>query len=116
MKSNNTKTLLPASFIRSQNDKLSEDLERLKKKKAGIKNFPDFGSSTDDAAQEVAEFSNENEILKKIDYSVKEIKQALKAIENGTYGVCQVCGENIMLSRLKIMPEATTCAEDQKRR
>jgi len=38
-----------------------------------------------------------------------KIKEALERIENGTYGICEVCGEKITESRLKARPVTTVC-------
>lgn len=38
-----------------------------------------------------------------------KIKEALERIENGTYGICEVCGEKITESRLKVRPVTTVC-------
>ena len=105
----NKKSNLSASFIRQQSDKLNQELEQLKAKKKEIKDFPDFGSSTDDTAQEVTEFATDKSLVFNINKKIKEINAALKAISNGTYGICSRCGERIMAGRLKIMPEAITC-------
>lgn len=40
---------------------------------------------------------------------------ALEALEAGTYGVCQECGENISTKRLKYYPNASRCIECQER-
>lgn len=42
---------------------------------------------------------------------VEEIKEALQAIEDGTYGQCQVCGAEIPYERLEALPTALTCIE-----
>ena len=42
---------------------------------------------------------------------VEEIKAALQAIEDGTYGRCQVRGEEIPYERLEALPTALTCIE-----
>ena len=50
------------------------------------------------------------------------IREALDRIENGTYGTCEVCGEQISEERLKARPVTTQCIEcktdmeDQERR
>ncbi|MFY0519745.1 TraR/DksA C4-type zinc finger protein [Lysinibacillus sp. UGB7] len=41
----------------------------------------------------------------------EEIKRALQAMQDGTYGTCTVCGEEIPLGRLEAMPKALTCVE-----
>jgi len=43
--------------------------------------------------------------------TVEEIKKALQAMADGTYGKCVVCGEEIPLGRLEAMPKALTCVE-----
>lgn len=42
---------------------------------------------------------------------LEAIEDALKAIEEGTYGTCNVCGEKIPKERLEIVPTALTCVE-----
>ena len=37
------------------------------------------------------------------------IKEALKRIEDGEYFYCRVCGEEIPLARLQLLPFTTTC-------
>jgi DnaK suppressor protein len=37
--------------------------------------------------------------------------QALERIENGTYGICESCGEEISIKRLKARPVTTQCIE-----
>ena len=39
------------------------------------------------------------------------IKKALDSINNGTYGVCLLCGKKIELDRLNANPAAKTCKE-----
>ncbi len=39
------------------------------------------------------------------------IDQARQSIEEGTYGICEVCGKNIPKKRLEALPEATMCTK-----
>ncbi|NYR09027.1 TraR/DksA C4-type zinc finger protein [Psychrobacter sp. BI730] len=39
------------------------------------------------------------------------VENALGRIENGTYGECEVCGEQIEEQRLEALPYATLCME-----
>jgi len=43
-----------------------------------------------------------------------KIKHALRRIEEGTYGICESCGQRIDPARLEILPEATMCLECQR--
>lgn len=42
------------------------------------------------------------------------VENALSRIENGTYGECEVCGEDIEIKRLQALPYATLCMEHAK--
>jgi DnaK suppressor protein len=42
---------------------------------------------------------------------IKKIKLALDRIENETFGICEKCGENISLKRLKVRPVTTQCID-----
>ncbi len=41
--------------------------------------------------------------------AVEEIDRALAKIEQGTYGICERCGEPIKKARLKALPYASLC-------
>ncbi len=41
--------------------------------------------------------------------SIRVIQSALEKIDEGTYGSCESCGEDIGLERLRAVPEATRC-------
>lgn len=43
------------------------------------------------------------------------INEALEKIEEGTYGICEECGEKIGLGRLKVMPLARFCVSCQSK-
>ncbi len=40
---------------------------------------------------------------------IKKIDRALARIEEGSYGICEVCGEDIDEKRLEARPEASLC-------
>ena len=42
---------------------------------------------------------------------IKEINEALKSIENGTYGICKMCDEYIAIGRLRAKPFAKYCTD-----
>jgi DnaK suppressor protein len=70
-------------------------------------NFPD---PTDRAALE----ADRNFLLRIRDREnklIKKIKKALDRIENGTFGMCESCGEEITIERLKARPVTTLCID-----
>ena len=42
---------------------------------------------------------------------LREIEQALRRIEDGTYGICESCGAEISMRRLRVLPYATRCVQ-----
>jgi len=62
----------------------------------------DFATISSDSAIEEA-------ISKKQEKELNEIEYALKKIEEGTYGICEMCEEEIGIERLKVKPQARYC-------
>jgi len=48
-------------------------------------------------------------LIKEGESELLQIHQALERIEEGTYGECVACGEEIPPGRLKAMPYSTLC-------
>ena len=70
-------------------------------------NFPD---PTDRATLE----SDRNFMLRIRDREhklIKKVKKALERIENGTFGICEKCGDDISIERLKARPVTTQCID-----
>ncbi len=72
----------------------------------------DFDTSAADdseTADKIEEFEENTAILKELEIRYNDIKDALKKIENGTYGFCEVSGEPIEKDRLEANQAARTC-------
>jgi len=100
-----------AYFKEFLNDRLEELLSHADNTVSGMttpkENFPD---PTDRASLE----SDRNFMLRIRDREnklIKKIKKALDRIENGTFGICEKCSENISPSRLKARPVTTLCID-----
>ena len=48
-------------------------------------------------------------LVQQAEAHLDEIDAALERIDDGTYGVCAVCGRPIPAARLNVRPTATTC-------
>ncbi len=46
---------------------------------------------------------------------VVKIKEALERIEDGTYGICEDCGQRISEERLKVRPITTMCIKCKRK-
>jgi DnaK suppressor protein len=75
-------------------------------------NFPD----PNDRATQESEFSLELRTRDRERKLIRKIDEALKRIEDGTYGYCLETGEEIGIKRLEARPVATLCVEAQERR
>ena len=68
-----------------------------------------------DAAREVSETELALSVAEIRSSEVAEIEEALRRIVDGTYGVCDMCGEPIPAARLRAAPSARLCLRCQKR-
>jgi DnaK suppressor protein len=63
----------------------------------------------EEADPEIVEREKTLVVLRALERKLDEIDFALRAAEEGTYGICEVCGQPIDPARLQIVPEATMC-------
>ncbi len=56
-------------------------------------------------AKELSIEQNTLDLIGKVDH-------ALKRIDAGEYGICEVCGKAIPIERLDVLPYSTLCVED----
>jgi DnaK suppressor protein len=75
-------------------------------------NFPD----PNDRATQESEFSLELRTRDRERKLIRKIEEAIKRIDDGTYGYCVETGEEIGIKRLEARPVATLCVEAQERR
>jgi DnaK suppressor protein len=75
-------------------------------------NFPD----PNDRATQESEFSLELRTRDRERKLIRKIDEAIKRIEDGSYGYCVETGEEIGIKRLEARPVATLCVEAQERR
>lgn len=69
-----------------------------------------------DLANSILE-NNLRENLEENDYKMlKQIEKALARIEDGTYNICEVCGKEIEIDRLQMIPYATKCSKCAKKK
>ena len=85
-----------------------ETLEGLQDSSRNIPDITDRASEETDRALELRTRDRQRKLVSKID-------AALRRIESGEYGYCQVTGEPISLKRLDARPIATMTLEAQER-
>jgi len=95
---------------------LQEAKEEMKKFQTGEKRqiaeavMDDADLSAIDISEDISlkKLSTHRDILKKIE-------EALQKLEDNTYGICEMCGDEIPEERLKILPFAIYCRDCQER-
>jgi DnaK suppressor protein len=68
----------------------------------------DAGAKTFEREHELALTANARELL-------AQVQRVLSKIDDGTYGVCESCGEPIAKARLQAFPRATLCVACKQR-
>ena len=94
-------------------------LENLRSENSGSMDDEVDESHFDNHLAETASVTTDREI----DYSLEEnearvlaaIDAALGRIDDGTYGKCERCGNEIEAGRLEALPWATLCIDDKRR-
>jgi DnaK suppressor protein len=94
-----------------KNDLMSDSKETIEGLQDGTRNIPDIAdraSEETDRALELRTRDRQRKLVSKID-------AALRRIDEGEYGYCEVTGEPISLKRLDARPIATMSLEAQER-
>ncbi len=74
-------------------------------------NFPD----PNDRASHESNRSFELRIRDREHKLIMKIKKTITRIDNGSFGICETCEEDISIKRLKARPVTTQCIECKKR-
>lgn len=89
---------------------LSGEVEAVEEQSLGTSSEPPFHRE-DDAVEETA-LDEDLQVIAAEDELGYEAHEALERIANGTYGICETCGEPITRERLDLLPYARECARD----
>ena len=73
----------------------------------GLKDQGDDAIDLEQIEKDRAILVNDNALL-------MQVEEALKRLDNGTYGKCMVCGKPIPEKRLEAIPWALLCVEDEE--
>lgn len=110
------KNLTDALFLRKQKKILETELVRLEEQFKITKEHPEYGSSDDENAQEVEKIQENLGLQRNLKNIIKDTKEAIKKIDKGKYGLCEVCKGRIEPGRLKAFPVASKCVTCSNKR
>lgn len=102
-------------FKKLLNEKLEELLKEVNKTVSGMSGVNENMPDPSDRASLESDRSFTLRIRDRERKLIGKIKDALDRIESGTYGICEICEEDISEARLKARPVTTLCIECKKK-
>lgn len=77
-------------------------------------NFPNYGDDEDENAAEVADYSNNLSLEAELEKELRDVKNALVRVEDGSYGIDKYTGDPISEARLRARPTSTSSIASKK--
>jgi DnaK suppressor protein len=71
--------------------------------------------SADEADVDAYEREKTWALVQRMQRKLESVERAMQLARNGTYGICESCGQRIDPARLEIIPEATLCLDCQRK-
>lgn len=107
------------TLLLQEKDTLEKELGSFSKKNTRVSGdynstFPEYGDKDDENAAEVAEYAAEIPLEESFEKTLRDNSQALKRLENGTYGICKYCKKPIDEKRLLARPTSNACVSCKK--
>jgi DnaK suppressor protein len=96
-------------FKKLLNDQLDVLLNYSDNTVKGLLNLTDNMPDTLDRASFESDRSTLLRIRDRESLLIRKIKKALDGLENGTFGICELCGKKIRIERLKARPVTSHC-------
>lgn len=100
------------SVLETTRDALESDLAELTAAPRDPMGAVSFGKRVGEGTNQAIERITQVDAAKKLDAKLRDVKRALEKLDDGTYGVCDVCGRPIAPERLEAIPWATRCVRD----
>ena len=99
------------SRLESERKRLIEELEQLKSavRPADERREGSPFGKREEEATESFELEKRLTLEKRIRERLAEVEHALQKFEDGTYGLCDSCGQPIDPARLEALPQASLC-------
>ncbi len=75
----------------------------------------DQSDTLDEKAHSVTDYGEEKAVEQNLESRLKDIRETLKKLDEGTYGTCDKCLSSIDEKRLKVIPVARFCFDCAKK-
>ena len=105
--------------LEEEKERLTKELSRLRE----IRMSPEqgneirgYGEERSEDATKTIELEKRIALEENLRSSLSEVEHALDKFDNGTYGLCDECGQPIDPARLEVLPQANLCIDCKARR
>ncbi|MFH1286186.1 MAG: TraR/DksA family transcriptional regulator [Candidatus Magasanikbacteria bacterium] len=102
-----------------EQERIQTELEKFTTKNPNVvgdfdATFPEYGDESDDNAREIAQYTVNKPLEVTLEKTLRDIKNSLKSIGAGTYGVCKYCDNQMSERRLLARPTSSACVDCKK--
>ncbi len=94
--------------LEAERDRLRKHVEELAANSDGA---PAHDENFADSGQVAAEMGEAKALANSLRDQLDDVEAALTALDEGRYGLCEVCGEPIAEARLEAMPTTRRCIQ-----
>jgi DnaK suppressor protein len=97
--------------LKDEREKLVRQLEQNRASAPAVgeaKEGSPYGKK-EEGASEAFELEKRLALEKRLMGTLAEVEHALQKFEEGTYGVCDTCGQSVEVERLEVLPQANLC-------
>lgn len=103
--------------LHDERTKIVHQLDELGATESGdLKSDTDFGDGFADAAAATAERTELLGLVDNLTAMLEQVDAALAKLDDGTYGTCENCGNDIGAARMEARPTSTLCVECKSQR
>ena len=92
-------------------DELKRELKELREQitalETAVREKPDYGMGEGDPS--ITRWELDQAMLADLKERATSLERQVRRISQGTYGICEVCGEPINPDRLAVLPDTTVC-------
>lgn len=108
-------------LLKAERERLQGILRSLREETAGVTSDGETFSESSadqhpaDVGTETFELEKDMSIQMNVEAELADVDRAMQHVDDGSYGLCEACGRKIPEERLKAIPAARFCVQDQAR-
>lgn len=104
-----------AEALRAKKAEIDEQMGQLEER-PGDQGSISFGKRVGEGTSMAVDRLSQVAVHDQLQRTLADVERAMAKLEDGTYGLCDVCGKPIGEGRLEALPWAVLCVDDAGRR